>query len=86
MIKRIHVNKHVIAKNLKHGTDLPVLTVKAGKRNIYGNCIEIQGPSVLVYAEKCGMKSLKCGARVYIETKAEVLVDGVNIDNTKSLC
>jgi len=75
-IKRIHVNKNRIASNLKHGKDDPVLTMKVGKENIYGSDVEILGPSRLVYAEKCGLKPLSCGARVYIETKALVKVDG----------
>lgn len=75
-IKRIHVNKQRIASNLKHGKNDPVLTVKCGRENHYGDYVEILGPSILVYAEKCGLKPLSCGARVYIETTARVKVNG----------
>lgn len=73
-IKRIHVNRQRIAQNLKHGTNYPVLTVKCGKDNVYGDRVRIDGPSELVNAEMCGKKPLLCGARVYIETRAQVLV------------
>lgn len=76
-IKRIHVNRQRIAQNLKHGRADPVLTVKVGKENHYGHDVQIDGPSRLVNAEMCGRKPLSCGARVYIETRAPVKVDGV---------
>lgn len=79
-LKRIHVNRQRIAQNLKHGRSDPVLTVKVGKENRYGHDVEILGPSRLVNAAECGMKPLSCGARVYIETKARVLVDGVDCE------
>lgn len=71
MKKRIHVNQHNIKKNAKHGTDLPVITIKTYKNNTYAHEIEIQGPSTLVYRPE---KPLSCGARVWIETDAEVRI------------
>lgn len=79
MKKVIHVNRQNLAKNLKHGTDFPAITVKTYKSNTYGNDVVINGPSRLIYAEKCGRKPLSCGARVFIETTSEVLVDGVSV-------
>jgi len=35
MIKRIHVNQHVIRSNNKNDKREPVITVKAGKQHIY---------------------------------------------------
>lgn len=78
-IKRIHVNRGRIQSNLKHGTSEPVLTVKTSKKNVYGHSVDILGPSRLVNAEMCGLKNLNCGARVYIETTADVVVDGVPV-------
>jgi hypothetical protein len=78
-LKRIHVNKHNIAWNLKHDAHKPTLTVKAGKANHYGFRVIIDGPSVLVDAVECGLKTLSCGARVFIETRSKVTVDGVTI-------
>lgn len=73
-LKRIHVNRQAVAQNLKHGTGYPVLTVKSGRDNVYGDRVQIDGPCELVNAEACGKKPLSCGARVYIETKAPVRV------------
>lgn len=70
--KRIHVNLHRIRKNSKTGDRDPVITVKVGKENHYGMEVEIHGPSQLVYRPD---KPLSCGARVWIETLSEVVVN-----------
>ena len=69
MKKRIHINQHVIRANKKNGTNDPAITVKTYKRNIYAHRVEIDGPSSVVYSPD---KPLSCGARVWIETDAEV--------------
>jgi hypothetical protein len=61
--------------NAKDGGDRPTLIVKVGKENIKGFRVQINGPSELVDAKHCGLKQLSCGARVYIQTRASVLVD-----------
>ena len=71
MKKRVHVNQHVIKKNAKEGTRNPVLTVKTYKENHYGDEVEIDGPSTVVYSPD---KPLSCGAKVWIETDADVKV------------
>jgi hypothetical protein len=65
----IHVNQHVIKTNVKHGTNEPVLTVKTYKSNTYAHEVKIHGESTIVYAPE---KPLSCGARVWIETQADV--------------
>jgi len=65
----IHVNQHEIKKNTKNGTDNPVLTVKTYKDNTYAREVLIKGDSKVVYSPH---KPLSCGARVWIETQAEV--------------
>ena len=70
MKKRIHVNKHVIAANRKHGRDDPPLRVKTYKDNIEAHQINIMGSSVVVHSPH---KPLACGARVWIETDARVI-------------
>ena len=70
-IKRIHVNQHKIRANAKHGTNEPVLTVKQGKSNRYAHAVDILGESRVVYSPD---KPLSCGAKVWIETEAEVLL------------
>ena len=48
-VKRIHVNQHHIRSNKTKGTDLPVITIKEGKKNTYCNEVEILGPSRIIY-------------------------------------
>ena len=64
---------HKIRANKKHGTKEPVITVKTSKTNTYGHEVEILGESKVVYSPD---KPLSCGARVLIETDAEVKIDG----------
>tara|TARA_R100000234_G_scaffold100708_1_gene69644 strand:- start:1009 stop:1224 length:216 start_codon:yes stop_codon:yes gene_type:complete len=70
-MKRIHVNMHKVRANKKHGTNEPVLTIKEGKSNTYCHEVDILGPSKLVYRPD---KPLSCGARVWIETDAEIKI------------
>lgn len=72
MLKRIHINQHRIRANAKHGTNEPVVTIKAGKSNTYCHSVEILGPSRVVY-RPC--KPLSCGARVWIETDSDIVID-----------
>lgn len=67
----IHVNQHKIRANKKYGTDEPVITIKQGSKNTYCHEVRILGESVVRYGgnEK---PILSCGARVVIETEAEV--------------
>lgn len=76
MKTKIHVNQQNIRSNKTKGTDLPVITVKQGRKNTYCNEVEILGPSRIVYGGAgCDANPLiSCGARVVIETEAEVLI------------
>jgi hypothetical protein len=67
----IHVNQHVVKANAKNGTNDPVLTVKTYKSNTYATSVHIKGESHVVYSPD---KPLSCGAKVWIETDAEVEV------------
>ena len=67
----IHVNQHVIKANAKNGEHNPTLTVKTYKSNLYAYEVEILGPSKVVYSPD---KPLQCGAKVWIETEAEVIL------------
>ena len=77
-MKRIHVNMGKIRSNKKYGTNEPVLTVKTYKPNTktvllsndYAHEVEILGDSKVVYRPD---KPMACGARVWIETNAEVI-------------
>ena len=69
LIKRIHVNQHVIKRNSKQNERNPVLTIKTSKDNRYAHEVSIDGPSKIVYSPD---KPLSCGAKVWIETTANV--------------
>ena len=68
---------HVIRSNKKNGTNDPVITVKTYKSNTYGHEVEILGKRKVVYSPD---KPLSCGARVWIETDGEVLIDGKRLE------
>lgn len=68
----VHVNQHVIRRNNKTGEREPVLTVKTYKDNQYATSVRIDGPCRVVYSPD---KPLACGARVWIETEANVEVE-----------
>lgn len=70
MLTRIHVNQHVIADNRRDGGNRPCLTVKTYNANTYAHEVEVNGPCRIVYRPN---KPLACGARVWIETEAEVV-------------
>ena len=76
MKTKIHVNQKHIRSNKAKGTDLPVITVKQGRKNTYCNEVEILGPSKIIYGGAgCDAKPiLGCGARVLIETESEVKI------------
>lgn len=67
----IHVNQHNIKHNRAHDDDLPVLTVKSGKRNRYGHEVTMEGSIRVVYRPD---KPLSCGARVWIECDGAVKI------------
>ena len=71
MIKRIHINQHVIKRNKKTGEREPVITVKTYKSNDHASSVDILGTSRLIYSPD---KPLPCGATVWIETDAEVKI------------
>lgn len=71
MIKRLHVNQHHIRANRKDGGQRPVISVKTSRGNTVGHEAHIEGPSRLVYSPD---KPLSCGARLWMETQATVVV------------
>lgn len=76
MKTKIHVNQHNIRSNKTKGTELPVITIKSANTNTYCNEVEILGPSRIIYggAGRDAKPLLSCGARVVIETEAEVKI------------
>ena len=77
-MKRINIHQGKIRSNKKHGTNDPAITVKTYKKNTqtvviyneYAHEVEILGASKIIYSPN---KPLSCGARVWIETDAEVV-------------
>ena len=72
MKKVIHINQHVIKSNDKSGEREPVITVKTYKDNNYAHEVYVDGPCKIVYSPD---KPLSCGAKVWIETEAEVKIN-----------
>ena len=70
MKKYIHINQHKIKSNHKNNKREPVITVKTYKSNTYGHQVHILGECKVVYSPD---KPLSCGAKVWIETDAEVI-------------
>jgi len=84
-IARIHVNQHVIKANAKNGENNPVFTIKQGGKNTYAHSVKVHGEMELVYSPD---KPLNCGAKVWIETRGDITVDGkkmsaIALDDTK---
>ena len=64
----IHVNKQVLARNRKNGTNDPAITVKTYKSNIY--CYEVGNEHFRVVHRPD--KPLSCGAVCWVETNDKV--------------
>lgn len=69
--KRLHVDRKVLAQNKKHNASAPPITVQTSRGPIKCHRARINGPSTLIYNES---KPLSCGARVWVETTAEVVI------------
>ena len=74
MLTRIHVNQHSLRANAKDNGNRPTITCKTYKENRKGREVLIAGPSRVVDAQADGVKPLACGARMWIETEAEVTI------------
>ena len=69
----VHVYQQRIRRNIKAAPAErePPIIVRDGRERRYGNAVEIKGPCRLVYSPD---KPLDCGARLWIETEADVVV------------
>ena len=80
----IHVNRQFIAMNAKDGGNRPVYTIKHTRNGKprYARSVDIKGPCTLVADED----QLKCGARVWIETDADIVLhDECSFQEAKKL-
>lgn len=80
-LKVVHINRHVLAQNIKTGSHDPVVTArrKYGKGYMRSNRINILDAAGNVAATiLCDVaRPLNCGARCYIETTNRI----VNAEN-----
>ena len=81
-IARIHVNQHVIKANAKNGENNPIFTVKQGGKNTYAFNVKVKGEMELVYSPD---KPLSCGAKVWIETRGEIILSQMPNVDTKQM-
>ena len=65
MKTQIYVNRHVIARNKRDGTQLPPLVIRTHRSTRRASSVRIHGASKLVYSPD---KPLKNGPTVWIET------------------
>lgn len=76
-VKRLHVDRHIVTKNRKLGTNEPAITVQTSKGPLKARRVSILGPSEF---EQSGglppydIKPLSCGARLWIKTRAALEV------------
>lgn len=63
-VKRIHVDRAILAFNRKHGTKDPAWTIQTSKGSIKCHKWSVEG---LAWGDQT-MKPLGCGARMYIQT------------------
>ncbi len=69
-VKRIHVDKRIIMQNLKSGRTDPPITVQTSRGSVKCAKVMVFGTSTMVYRPD---KPLNCGARIWLETRAEVM-------------
>lgn len=67
--KRIHVHQQIIRDNVKKNKDDPAITVRWRNKSYKARDVLISGPSVVMQRMT---EPLSCGARIWIETSAEV--------------
>lgn len=67
-LKRLHVDRKVMAQNKKASKQMPALTIQTSAGPLKAMKVKIHGPSMLVQSGK----PLSCGARAWLETRAVV--------------
>jgi hypothetical protein len=72
-MKIIHINRNIIQRNAKRGEQEPVVRVEENGIVKYCMEVDIKGPSRMVYRPD---KPRSCGAKLWIETDAEVEMIG----------
>jgi hypothetical protein len=70
-IKRLHVDRRVIAQNRNSGRNDPAITIQTSKGAFKAHEVRVSGPSRFVQSQK----PLSCGARLWVETNAEIVYE-----------
>ena len=73
-MKIIHINRNIIQSNAKRGVEEPVCRVEENGKVQYCMEVDIKGPSRMVYRPD---KPRPCGAKLWIETDADVELIGI---------
>lgn len=75
-VKRLHVDRRIVAQNVKAGKNAMAITVQTSKGPMKARSVNILGSSEFVQAGG-KIKPLSCGARLWIQTRAalEVIQD-----------
>lgn len=77
----IHVNRQHLAMNAKDSGDRPVYLIKRGGSSRYAREVIIHGPSRMIYDGT----QLRCGARAWLSTEAEVeLIDECSFQEARA--
>lgn len=80
--KIIHVNQNIIRHNVKNKTNIPPCRIQIGHETKYCSTVKINGPSKMIYNND---DPLDCGARLWIETDAEIeLIDETTYSEIKN--
>lgn len=70
---RVHINRHVIAANTKHGERNPPISIARGRAPIErAFAVDLTGPARVVYSPD---RPLKCGATVWIEAAGATAIE-----------
>jgi len=75
-MKIIHINRNIIQQNAKHNRHEPVCRVEENGKVKYCMEVIINGPSRMIYSPE---KPRPCGAKLWIETDADVELIGEKI-------
>jgi hypothetical protein len=60
----VHVNRNILAANIKHGRQDPAIIIRRGRKTSNAHSVEIVGPARMVQSPDA---PLPCGARVWVE-------------------
>jgi hypothetical protein len=70
----IHINRNIIQRNNKRNESKPVVRVEQGRDITYCMEVDIKGSSKMIYRPD---SPRPCGAKLWIETEADVEMIGV---------